>query len=65
MNSGLSISTGGANWPEDTNETSSLLTIADANLYNAKDAGRGLAAFTGEGAVSYFFESSKEEMFIK
>jgi diguanylate cyclase (GGDEF)-like protein len=44
---GLSVSIGVAGWPEDCAETDELFSVADANLYRAKRAGRGRACTTG------------------
>lgn len=44
---GLSVSIGVAGWPEDCAETEELFSLADANLYRAKRAGRGRACATG------------------
>ena len=44
---GLSVSIGVAGWPEDCAETGELFSVADANLYRAKRAGRGRACTTG------------------
>jgi diguanylate cyclase (GGDEF)-like protein len=40
---GLSVSLGTVSWPEDCQEPSALMGMADANLYKAKRAGRGRA----------------------
>lgn len=40
---GLSVSLGTVSWPEDCQESSALMSMADANLYKAKRAGRGRA----------------------
>jgi diguanylate cyclase (GGDEF)-like protein len=44
---GLSVSIGIAAWPDDCAETEKLFSVADANLYRAKRAGRGRACRTG------------------
>jgi diguanylate cyclase (GGDEF)-like protein len=44
---GLSVSIGIAAWPDDCAETAQLFSVADANLYRAKRAGRGRACTTG------------------
>jgi diguanylate cyclase (GGDEF)-like protein len=44
---GLSVSIGVASWPEDCAETDRLFSVADANLYRAKRAGRGRACTAG------------------
>jgi diguanylate cyclase (GGDEF)-like protein len=44
---GLSVSIGIAGWPEDCQDTAKLFSVADANLYRAKRAGRGRACATG------------------
>ena len=40
---GLSVSLGTVSWPEDCQESSALMSMADANLDKAKRAGRGRA----------------------
>jgi len=40
---GLSVSLGTVSWPEDCQDSSALMGMADANLYKAKRAGRGRA----------------------
>jgi diguanylate cyclase (GGDEF)-like protein len=40
---GLSVSLGTVSWPEDCQEPGTLMSMADANLYAAKRAGRGRA----------------------
>lgn len=40
---GLSLSLGTVSWPEDCQEPGALMSMADANLYAAKRAGRGRA----------------------
>lgn len=40
---GLSLSLGTVSWPEDCQESSALMSMADANLYKAKQSGRGRA----------------------
>jgi len=49
---GVSISIGGATWPDDTPDLDALLAAADANLYEAKRAGRG-CAFVAGARVAY------------
>ncbi|MEI8256098.1 MAG: GGDEF domain-containing protein [Deltaproteobacteria bacterium] len=44
---GLSVSIGGATWPDHVGSMSELTLAADAQLYRAKDAGRGRAALPG------------------
>ena len=44
---GLSVSVGIATWPEDCEDTARVFSVADANLYRAKRAGRGCAAMSG------------------
>jgi diguanylate cyclase (GGDEF)-like protein len=50
---GLSLSVGGASVPDDTADPSAVMTLADANLYAAKRAGRGRARM-GEGIEEAF-----------
>ena len=50
---GISLSIGGATWPDDCADPSQLIAVADANLYEAKAAGRGCAVATGVGPVSF------------
>jgi diguanylate cyclase (GGDEF)-like protein len=45
--SGISLSMGGACWPNDCGEPGGLLSAADRNLYRAKSAGRGCACIAG------------------
>jgi diguanylate cyclase (GGDEF)-like protein len=42
---GVSVSLGGATWPTDCVDLGELFSLADRNLYRAKDAGRGRACF--------------------
>jgi diguanylate cyclase (GGDEF)-like protein len=44
---GISLSIGGATWPEDSADASTLLAMADAQLYVAKAAGRGCLSVPG------------------
>lgn len=44
---GLSVSIGIATWPEDCKEMTGLFSVADANMYRAKQAGRGRAGVSG------------------
>jgi diguanylate cyclase (GGDEF)-like protein len=44
---GVSISVGGAAWPDDAPSPADLLSLADARLYEAKRAGRGQARVAG------------------
>ncbi len=44
---GVSLSIGGASWPGDTAKLDDLLEVADAQLYEAKRAGRGCAFVRG------------------
>ena len=50
---GLSLSIGGASVPDDAADPGSVLGLADANLYEAKRAGRGRARM-GEGVGAEF-----------
>ncbi|MBI2896009.1 MAG: diguanylate cyclase [Deltaproteobacteria bacterium] len=45
------LSIGGATWPDDCREPAELIALADANLYGAKNAGRGRACFPGAPMV--------------
>jgi len=49
----ISMSIGGASWPEDTQDPNTLLQSADENLYRAKAAGRKRYAFSGGSPVEY------------
>jgi diguanylate cyclase (GGDEF)-like protein len=50
---GVSVSIGGASVPDDTTDPGLVLGLADANLYEAKRAGRGRARM-GEGVEAAF-----------
>jgi diguanylate cyclase (GGDEF)-like protein len=50
---GISLSIGGATWPDDCAEPASLLAVADANLYSAKAAGRCRAVAGGSETVTF------------
>jgi diguanylate cyclase (GGDEF)-like protein len=50
---GISLSIGGATWPDDCAEPTRLIAVADANLYEAKAAGRGCAVAKGTPPVSF------------
>ena len=45
---GVSLSIGGATFPDDTADPAAVQRVADENLYEAKRAGRGRARFGGE-----------------
>ncbi|MBI2390516.1 MAG: GGDEF domain-containing protein [Deltaproteobacteria bacterium] len=48
---GVSLSIGGACWPQDCPNPADLLAIADARLYQAKRAGRGRSSFGAEASA--------------
>jgi diguanylate cyclase (GGDEF)-like protein len=50
---GISLSIGGATWPEDADEPAALLPLADAQLYAAKAGGRGRLCVLGRDAVVF------------
>ena len=54
----LSVSIGLATWPHDCPEMEQLFSVADANMYRAKRAGRGLACMSG--AEPFGFEEAGE-----
>lgn len=53
---GISFSVGAASFPEDCDHPDDLVSIADKNLFAAKDAGRGRASLSGESAPLVFAE---------
>ncbi|MFH1811604.1 MAG: GGDEF domain-containing protein [Pseudomonadota bacterium] len=57
MKHGISISIGGATWPDDASDPTTLYRLADRFLYRAKHAGRGQACF-GEQELLQFNASS-------
>ncbi|MBI5160108.1 MAG: GGDEF domain-containing protein [Micrococcales bacterium] len=50
---GVSLSIGCATWPDDCAELDELVALADANLYLAKNAGRGRACFQSGDPVAF------------
>lgn len=50
---GISVSIGGATWPDDCTDPSRLFTSSDEALYQAKRGGRGRACFAGHVVVEY------------
>lgn len=56
---GISFSMGVASFPDDCEHPDDLVSVADTNLYAAKDAGRGRACLAGEGAPIVFSEEDE------
>ena len=50
---GISLSIGGATWPDDGPDAQTLMAVADAQLYAAKAAGRGCLSVTGNELVHF------------
>jgi len=50
---GISLSIGGATWPDDSGDAGGLLALADAQLYAAKAAGRCCASIPGSDLVRF------------
>jgi len=50
---GISLSIGGATWPDDSADAAALFSVADAQLYAAKAAGRGCLCVPGGEVVRF------------
>ncbi len=50
---GISMSIGGATWPEDSEEPGALFSVADAQLYAAKASGRACLSVPGNELVRF------------
>ncbi len=52
-NEGISLSVGGATWPDDSVDPSALFGVADAQLYLAKGSGRGCLCVPGAATTRF------------
>jgi len=53
LREGISLSIGGATWPEDAADPDALFALADAQLYVAKGSGRGCLSVRGNEVVRF------------